>query len=186
MTRQAIFAAVREAAPDGIFSDPGNILALDNLLDAFGVEREDEVRRIGSAGMSLLKHFEGLVLTAYRDIGGVLTIGYGSTGAHVKPSMTITEPEAEKLLRDDLDRFERCVAEEAPDATQNQFDAMVSLAFNIGEAAFRRSTVLRMHKAGNHTRAALAFGMWIYVKGRQVRGLIRRRQAEAQLYQGEA
>lgn len=181
--RKAIFDAVRDAAPKGLFADAGNILALDNLLDAFNVPRAQTGRRqINAAGLDLIKSFEGLRLAAYKDAVGVWTIGWGSTGPHVKAGMTITRDEAETLLRQDLRRFEECVERECPVATDNQFAAMVSLAFNIGCAGFEGSTVCRMHKAGNYTRARLAFAMWVKAGGKTLAGLVRRRAAEAALY----
>jgi lysozyme len=139
-------------------------------------------RQIGSRGLALIKSFEGLELSAYLCPAKVWTIGYGSTGPHVKPGLTITETYADTLLQTDLDRFEDAVAKAAPNATQNQFDAMVSLAFNIGIGAFSKSSVLRFHKMGDHRSAAGAFGMWIKGGGRVLPGLQRRRAAEAQLY----
>lgn len=181
--RKAIFDAVRDAAPKGLFADAGNILALDNLLDTFGVPRAPSGRRqINAAGLDLIKSFEGLRLAAYKDAVGVWTIGWGSTGPHVKAGMTITRDEAETLLRQDLRRFEECVERECPGLSDNRFSACVSLAYNIGCAAFEGSTVCRMAKAGNHGRAQAAFGMWVFAKGKKLAGLVRRRAAEASLY----
>lgn len=140
------------------------------------------MRQINAAGLALLKNFEGLRLTAYRDPVGILTIGYGSTGPHVTEGLTITEAEAEALLRDDLSRFEAGVDKLAPSANENQFSAMVSLAFNIGLAGFERSTVLKRHRLGNHLGASRAFALWNKAGGRILPGLVRRREAEAKLY----
>lgn len=141
-------------------------------------------RRINSAGLDLIKSFEGLRLSAYRCPAGVWTIGYGHTGPDVKTGQHITPAEAEALLRGDLDRFESGVNSflDAAPTTDNQFAAMVSLAFNIGLGAFQRSTVLRQHKAGNRQRAAAAFLMWVKGGGRTLPGLVRRRTAERALY----
>lgn len=139
-------------------------------------------RQIGAAGLALIKEFEGLELKAYLCPAKVWTIGYGSTGPHVTPGQVITEAQADVLLQRDLDRFEDAVAKAAPGATQAQFDAMVSLAFNIGIGAFGKSSVLRLHKAGDHRAAAEAFGMWIKGGGRVLPGLQRRRAKEADLY----
>jgi lysozyme len=144
------------------------------------------VRRINEAGLELIKSFEGLRLEAYRCPAGVLTIGYGSTGPHVKPGMVITEEKAEGLLLEDLRRFEVGVEAMAGPATDNQFAAMVALAFNIGLGAFSTSTVLKRHKLGNRTGAANAFLMWNKAGGQILKGLIRRREAERKLYLGEA
>jgi len=139
-------------------------------------------RRINAAGLKIIKDSEGLELKAYLCPAKVWTIGYGSTGPHVKPGMVITEARAEELLREDMARFEKAVAEAAPNATDNQFGAMVSLAFNIGIGAFLKSTVLRKHKAGDHHGAAEAFKLWNKGGGRVLPGLVTRRAKEAQLY----
>lgn len=143
-------------------------------------------RQIGERGMALVKQFEGLELKAYLCPAKVWTIGYGSTGPHVKPGQVITEAQADALLQRDLDRFEDAVAQAAPGATQNQFDAMVSLAYNIGVGAFLGSTLLKLHKAGDYRRAAEAFGSWVNAGGKRLEGLVRRRAAEAQLYRSVA
>ncbi len=139
-------------------------------------------RAINKEGLELIKSFEGLRLKSYRCSANVITIGWGSTGPHVKEGMTITKDQAEELLRSDLRRFEDAVAAAAPKATDNQFSAMVSLAFNIGIGALQRSTVLRRHLAGDHAGAADAFLMWNKAGGRVLAGLTRRREAEAALY----
>jgi lysozyme len=143
-------------------------------------------RKINDRGLALIKSFEGCELTAYRCPAKVLTIGYGSTGSHVKEGMTITEEEAEALLRKDLARFEAGVSALAGISSDSQFAAMVSLAFNIGLNAFAGSTVLKRHRLGNRMGAANAFMMWNKAGGRILKGLIRRREAERKLYLGEA
>lgn len=139
-------------------------------------------KQIGAKGLALIKSFEGLRLTAYKCPADVWTIGYGSTGPHVKPGLTITEAQADKLLQDDLDRFEACVASHAPDANQDQFDAMVSLAFNIGTGAFEKSTLLRKFRSGDKAGAAAGFAAWVNAGGRKLNGLVRRRAAERALF----
>ena len=182
MSRSAIFDAVRQRAPKGVFDDPGNILALDNLLDAFGVPVERDTRQISQRGVDLIKSFEGLRLEAYKDAVGIWTIGYGSTGEHVVPGMKITEAQAEQLLRDDLTRFEACVEKAVPALSDNRFAACVSLAFNIGCDAFAGSSVCRLARAGDHGGAQRSFGLWNKAGGRVLAGLTRRRAAEAALY----
>lgn len=141
-------------------------------------------RRVNQAGLALIKSFEGLRLGAYLCPARVWTIGYGHTGPDVRPGQKITEAEAEALLKGDLDRFESGVSTALGDAptTDNQFSAMVSLAFNVGLGAFQRSTVLRQHRAGNRQRAAAAFLMWVKGGGKTLPGLVRRRTAERNLY----
>lgn len=139
-------------------------------------------RQVGDAGLALIQQFEGCKLVAYLCPAHVWTVGYGHTGPDVHPGMAITQAEADSLLRDDLDRFEHAVDLAAPGAPQAMFDAMVALAFNIGVGAFLKSSVLRLHKAGDHRRAAEAFGLWNKGGGRVLAGLVRRRAAEAELY----
>lgn len=134
-------------------------------------------------GIELIKHFEGLRLSTYKCSAGVDTIGYGSTGAHVKPDMTITEDEAEALLVQDLSRFEEGVANLAPKTTQSQFDALVSFAFNLGLGNLKASTLLRLHNQGQYKLAAAQFVRWNRASGKVLSGLTRRREAEAKLYQ---
>jgi lysozyme len=146
-------------------------------------------RKINDAGLALVKSFEGLRLEAYRCPAGVLTIGYGSTGPHVREGMTITPGEAERYLMLDLRRFETGVEDLVGEATDNQFSAMVSLAYNIGFGdpdrdipGFKGSTVLKRHLLKNYVGAGNAFLMWKKANGRVLPGLIRRREAERKLY----
>ena len=142
---------------------------------------------INKAGLDLIKKFEGCRLTAYKCPAGVWTIGYGHTGPDVKHGKSITEQEAENLLRGDLDNFEAGVTKAIVSAatTPNQFAAMVSLAYNIGLGGFNKSTVLRKHKEGAYKSASAAFMMWVKGGGRELPGLVRRRAAERSLYQTE-
>jgi lysozyme len=144
--------------------------------------------KINDKGKALVKRFEGLRLEAYRCPAGVATVGYGSTGPHVRMGMTITPGEAERLLDKDLSRFEAGVSAMVTGAptTEDEFSAMVSLAFNVGLGKFATSTLLKRHKAGNKTGAANAFLSWVFAGGKKLNGLIRRREAERELYLGEA
>ena len=142
------------------------------------------MRKINAAGLALIKEFEGLRCEAYRCPAGVLTIGYGSTGPHVKVGMVISEERAEELLLSDLRRFENGVEALVGNAatSDNQFSAMVSLGFNIGLGKLATSTVLKRHKLGNKIGCANAFLMWNRGGGRILPGLVRRREAERKLY----
>lgn len=178
--RKPIFDAIRAAK--GSLA-PHEVPFIDDLLDRLQIPREASGRRaINKAGLDIIKQFEGLELKAYVCPAGVLTIGYGSTGSHVKSGMVITEAQAEELLRSDLRRFEDFVAGNCAPATDNQFAAMVSLAFNVGEGALKDSTLRRMHMEGNYAGAAEQFKRWNKAGGRELPGLTRRRAAEAQLY----
>lgn len=141
--------------------------------------------RTNAAALGIIKRNEGLRLDAYQDVVGVWTIGYGDTGPAVRPGLRITAEDAEQRLRDRLAReFEPGVqaAIGRVPTTENQFGAMVSLAYNIGVGAFKYSTVARMHKAGRHQAAADAFAAWNKAGGKVFAGLTRRRQEEADLY----
>lgn len=141
--------------------------------------------KISDEGIALIKHFEGVKLKAYKCPADVPTIGYGSTGPHVKMGMVITLPEAEELLRDDLSRFEDAVTKACRSGTkQCQFDAMVSLAFNVGAKAFTNSTLLKMHNLNKIEAAALQFARWNKAGGKVLAGLTKRRKAESELYLG--
>lgn len=142
-------------------------------------------REINAAGYRLIKEFEGLRLRAYLCPADVWTIGYGHTDG-VREGQTITEKQADSLLDKDLDWAEGCVEQFAPVTNDNEFAAMVSLVFNIGATNFKKSTVLRLHNAGDTLGAARAFRMWNKAKvGGQLQelpGLTRRRLAEEALY----
>ena len=140
--------------------------------------------KINDAGLALIKQSEGLCLESYRCPAGIATVGYGHTGPDVRIPMEITPGEAERLLHEDLARFEAGVSAmvDGCSTTQNEFSACVSLAFNIGLAKFATSTVLKRHKAGNKLGAADAFLLWNKGGGRVLPGLIKRREAERALY----
>jgi lysozyme len=135
------------------------------------------------AGFALTRRFEGLRLAAYKDGAGVWTIGYGHTGPDVVAGLTIGEPEAETLLRADLQRAIACVNEhvKAP-LTQGQFDAMVDFTFNLGVGAFEGSTLLRLVNRGEFALALRQFGLWVHAGGEVEPGLVQRRAAEALMF----
>lgn len=139
--------------------------------------------KIGRKGIALIKSFESLRLKAYQCPAGIWTIGYGHTGPDVTPNLLITEEHANQLLAEDVGDAERgvsAVLKQSP--TQEQFDAMVSLAFNIGAGAFSKSTVLKKFNSGDVLGASKAFALWNKVNGKESRGLIRRRMEEAALF----
>jgi len=141
------------------------------------------MRRVNQAGFDLIKKFEGLKLNAYICPAGKWTIGYGHTKT-AKPNQIITPDRAEFLLEMDLlDSIKAVEKWVAVPLTDNQFSAVVSLVFNIGESQFRRSTLLRRLNAGKYSEAAAEFPRWNKVKGVPVLGLTRRRRAEATLFQ---
>lgn len=133
-------------------------------------------------GIELIKRFEALRLRAYVCPAGVLTIGWGHTKG-VKAGMVIDHAEAERMLADDIAIAERCVNCDAENLNQNQFDALVSFVFNVGTANHKKST-LRKKVLANPNDPAIAdeFGRWIYSKKKVLPGLVRRREAESELY----
>lgn len=139
--------------------------------------------RISQKGLNLIKEFEGLELRAYKDSVGVVTIGYGSTGPHVSMGMTITADQAEALLKNDVNRFEKGVMDlvTAP-ITQNQFDALVSFSFNLGLGNLKASTLLRKLNSLDYVGAANEFPRWNKAGGKVLAGLTRRREAEKKLF----
>lgn len=138
---------------------------------------------INQAGLDLIKEFEGCELTAYRDIAGVWTIGYGHTGPSVVEGLKWTQDRADnQLLADVMVRAHEVAKACKVDPNENQLAAMVSLAYNIGVGAFRRSSVLRLHNEGKFAEAASAFSMWNKAGGQVRAGLTRRRAAETALY----
>lgn len=143
-------------------------------------------KRINSNGLLLIKSFEGLRLSAYRDAVGIWTIGYGTTRG-VKPGMRISEAEAEKFLQEDLIRFEQAIHEAlSVPVNDNQFSALVSFTYNIGSGAFRSSTLLRLLNQGEDVRSVGAqFLRWDKAGGKVLAGLTRRRNAERSLFLGE-
>ena len=135
-------------------------------------------------GFALTKQFEGLELTAYQDQGGVWTIGYGHTGPNVHGGLTITTDQADQLLASDMAAAVTAVNNAVTaDITQEQFDALVDFVFNLGAASLLTSTLLRHVNSGDFTDAAPQFLLWDHCKGVVIPGLLRRRQAEMQLFQ---
>lgn len=140
---------------------------------------------ISDSTVKLVKRFEGLRLKAYVCSSNVWTIGYGHTGPDVHPGLQISSARAEELLRIDLERFARVVNREFACVLldQNQFDALVSFAFNVGERNLAQSTLSRKVKANpDDPTIRREFCRWVYSRGKISPGLQRRRLAEADVY----
>ena len=137
---------------------------------------------LGYEGTKLLKFFEGCKLTAYQDSVGVWTIGYGHTKG-VYDGMTITQEEAEQMLLTELEEYEGYVEKYVTvPLTQNQFDALVCWVYNLGPTNFKNSTLLKELNSGNYTAAGKEITRWNKAGGKVLAGLVRRREAEAQLF----
>lgn len=141
--------------------------------------------KISTKGIELIKHFEGCKLKSYKCPAGVWTVGYGSTGAHVKEGMTITKEDAEMLLFTDVEKFERQVDGLGLPLKQHQFDALVSFAFNLGFGSLLKSTLLKKIRANDMTGAANEFPKWNKAGGKVLAGLVKRRDAEMKMFKGE-
>ena len=140
--------------------------------------------RTSQKGIDLIKEFEGYSERVYLCPGGVYTIGYGHTKG-VQVGNTCTREKAEEYLKADLRDTEEAVLDlvDVP-LTQNQFDALVSLVYNIGSGNFYDSTIRKVinYKVSNIDEYRRAWMMWVKAQGRVLKGLVRRREAEFKLF----
>ncbi|WP_010117524.1 lysozyme [Acinetobacter sp. P8-3-8] len=142
--------------------------------------------KISTNGIDLICSFEGLRLKAYDDGVGVWTIGYGTTminGTKVKKGDTCTLEQAKSYMAQDLKQFESAVNQVKVPLNQNQYDALVSLAYNIGVSAFLNSTLLKKLNAKDYKGAAEQFLRWNRAGGKVMRGLTNRRAKERKLFE---
>ena len=159
--------------------------AYDDLNDVLGIATDE--MHISPSGIDLICNFEGKRLTAYDDGVGVWTIGFGTTvypnGIKVKKGDTCTEAQAKAFMAHDLKKFEAAVnnAVTVP-LSQNQFDALVSLAYNIGTGAFSKSTLVKKLNANDFRGAADQFDVWVNAGGKRMQGLVNRRAKEKALF----
>ena len=142
---------------------------------------------VSNSGVDIICDFEGKRLVAYDDGVGVWTIGFGTTiypnGIKVKKGDTCTEAQAKSYMAHDLKKFEQAVNGAVNIAlNQNQFDALVSLTYNIGTGAFNKSTLVKKLNAGDIRGAADQFDVWINAGGKRMQGLVNRRAREKALY----
>lgn len=143
--------------------------------------------KISERGINFIKSEEGERLTAYQDIVGIWTIGVGHTGyvdnKPVSKGMKISQDKSRELLLKDLRRFEKTINDSVKvPLKQNQYDALVSLAFNIGEGAFARSTLVRKLNALDYQGASVQFLVWKNAGGRVSKGLLNRRKREKGMF----
>lgn len=148
-----------------------------------------KITKTGSQGIELIKSFEGFRSAPYKCPAGIPTIGYGATfypgGAKVKMTdKAITEEEAVDILKQMLTNFEKYVDSYCrDDINQNQFDALVSFAYNLGPANLKASTLLKkVNLNPNDETIRAEFMKWVKAGGKTLKGLVRRREAEANLY----
>ena len=136
-------------------------------------------------GLALIKKFEGCELEAYQCSAGVWTIGYGHT-KEVQKGDVWSQSHAEHMLEVELHEYESYINEYVTVAlSQNQFDALVSWVYNLGPANLKASTMLKVLNSGKYEDVPAQIKRWNKAGGKVLEGLIRRREAEACLFQGK-
>ena len=198
MRRKAIFDAVRQMLGRGFRQ--AEVTALDAAIEAAKEIPQGPVpgapsSSVSARGLALIKRFEGCarrrpdgMIEAYPDPGtggAPWTIGWGATGDGIGPGTVWTQEECDARLERDVTRHAAEVEAAIGNVptTQGQFDALVAFHFNTG--AIGRATLTRKHRAGDYSGAEREFGRWNRAGGRVLKGLVRRRAAEAALYRGE-
>lgn len=175
-------------AGDQIIAEKGLKIFAD--LIGFNITKTTiwEQRNISEKGFTLIREFEGLQLEAYKDTGGVWTIGFGTikypNGISVKKGDVCTTQQAEQWLKNDCKWVDTCLDKNIKvNLNQNQFDALASFVYNIGETAFVKSTMLALLNENSLTLAASQFDRWVYDNGKKIQGLVNRRSKEKALFE---
>ena len=190
MNSKTIFDYLRKLS-GGVLTQ-AQVIATDKLLsidfdavkNMLGIH---ESMSVSNKGADLICEFEGKRLVAYDDGVGVWTIGFGTikypNGVRVKKGDTCTLDQAKEYMRHDLIEFEHTVNSSVKvPLNQNQFDTLVSLAYNIGSSAFKSSTLVKKLNAGDYQGAADQFNVWINAGGKRMQGLVSRRDREKLLF----
>lgn len=133
------------------------------------------------SAVDLARLFEGCKLTAYRDIAGVLTIGFGHTGKDVYEGLVWTQTQADEALTNDLLHASTLLNLYSPGLTNGLLEALTDFVFNIGIGHYRTSTLCKVVNAKNWAAAKIEIVKWDHSNGVVVPGLLRRREAEAAL-----
>ena len=190
MNSEVIFDYLRKLS-GGVLTQ-AQVIATDKLLsiDLDAVKNMlgiPELMSVSNKGVDLICEFEGEQLIAYDDGVGVWTIGFGTikypNGVRVKKGDTCTLDQAKEYMRHDLIEFEHTVNSSVKvPLNQNQFDALVSLAYNIGSNAFKSSTLVKKLNAGDYQGAADQFNVWVNAGGKRMQGLVNRRDREKLLF----
>ena len=190
MNSKTIFDYLRKLS-GGVLTQ-AQVIATDKLLsiDLDAVKNMlgiPESMSVSNKGVDLICEFEGEQLIAYDDGVGVWTIGFGTikypNGVRVKKGDTCTLDQAKEYMRHDLIEFEHTVNSSVKvPLNQNQFDALVSLAYNIGSNAFKSSTLVKKLNTGDYQGAADQFNVWINAGGKRMQGLVNRRDREKLLF----
>ena len=190
MNSKTIFDYLRKLS-GGVLTQ-AQVIATDKLLsiDFDSVKNMlgiPESMSVSNKGVDLICEFEGEQLIAYDDGVGVWTIGFGTikypNGVRVKKGDTCTLDQAKEYMRHDLIEFEHTVNSSVKvPLNQNQFDALVSLAYNIGSNAFKSSTLVKKLNTGDYQGAADQFNVWVNAGGKRMQGLANRRDKEKLLF----
>ena len=187
---KALFDVVR-----AIKGAPLSQADVDAINAALAPVAPPAAKRVSPEGIALIHSFESCKLTAYPDPGSVdgkpWTIGWGSTGPGIAKGVVWTQEQADARFAADLGRFEKAVALMAPVTTQNQFDALVSFAYNVGVPAFCKSTMAKQARAGQFTLSCAQFDRWTFignkdckVRSNMCNGIVIRRAEERALCEG--
>ena len=143
------------------------------------------MRVLSMEGISLIKKFEGCELESYQDSVGVWTIGYGHTKG-IKEGMSITQNEANQMLEEELPEYEGYINDLVTvELEQCEYDALVAWVYNLGPTNLRESTLLKILNEGDKKGVPAQIKRWNKAGGQTLNGLVRRREAEALLFQNE-
>lgn len=192
--RKPIFNEIRKANGGSLSRD--DVAIIDAALDHVGIPKGMQMasNSLGSKGEALIKKWEGYAkdlgngqVQSYPDPatgGAPWTIGWGTTGPDVTKGTIWSQEKALNRFREHVATFAAGVSKalDGAPATANQFDAMVSLAYNVGLGNFTGSTLLKKHKAKDYAGAAAEFSRWNKAGGKVMAGLTNRRAEEAKLY----
>ena len=190
MNSKTIFDYLRKLSGGALTQ--AQVIATDKLLsiDLDAVKQMlgvPESMLVSNKGVDLICEFEGKRLVAYDDGVGIWTIGFGTikypNGVRVKKGDTCTLEQAKEYMRHDLIEFEHTVNSSVKvPLNQNQFDALVSLAYNIGSSAFKSSTLVKKLNTCDYQGAADQFNVWVNAGGKRMQGLVNRRDREKLLF----
>lgn len=191
------FAWLKQMMPDGKLSK-AQVIAGDAIIATSGlptfaaligynIDALPTVRDISSVGYNMIKKWEGLKLEAYQDVAGIWTIGIGTikypNGVRVRKGDTCTAEQALSYLANDCLWVDSCLDDNITvPVTQNQFDALASLTYNIGATAFKNSTLLSKLNKKEYSAAADEFLRWVNAGGKRSQGLVNRREDERKLF----
>ena len=158
------------------------ILMMLSICVYIYIMRNDNDMKTSEVGVELIKEFEGCKQVAYQDSVGVWTIGYGHTKDVYEGQLAIKKT-IEKWLQEDLEEFESYVSKLVKvELNQNQFDALVAWTYNLGPTNLKESTMLRKLNYGDYESVPDEMRRWNKAGGEVLNGLVRRRDAEANLF----